>query len=193
VCGGIGALNERKNSNQSKNTESEQKANTNASRTPATPTPIPEYAYLKNEADELLSVKKEDTIYSQGDVKDYGELIMQLDLIPKDNKNYKKSVKLKKVLEDRRADVAAEVIVLGKKPEGVDLKLAFNNYLRNRLNDYDSSEYVNWTQVSKVYVKSEPFWQCSLKLRAKNAFGAYVLQDVKVYLRGDKVVLMEGL
>jgi hypothetical protein len=65
--------------------------------------------------------------------------------------------------------------------------------LRYVLNDYDSSEYVDYSPAIKVTVKGEPFWVSVLKLRAKNPYGGYILKDVRMYIRNKKVVLAEGL
>jgi hypothetical protein len=66
-------------------------------------------------------------------------------------------------------------------------------YLKNNLNDYDSSEFVEWSPVTKLEVKGEPFWVVRLKLGAKNAFGGYVLKNTFYFIRQNKVVNAEGL
>lgn len=66
-------------------------------------------------------------------------------------------------------------------------------YLRRNLNDYDSSEFVEWSPVTKLKVKGEPFWVVRLKLRAKNAFGGYILKDTFYFIRQNEVVAAEGL
>lgn len=67
------------------------------------------------------------------------------------------------------------------------------DYLRDNLNDYDSSEFVEWSPVAKLEVKGEPYWVVRLKLRAKNAFGGYVLKNTFYFIRQNKVVSAEGL
>jgi hypothetical protein len=44
-----------------------------------------------------------------------------------------------------------------------------------------------------VYIGKEPYWGVRLKLRAKNAFGAYILRDTYYFMRNNKVVKSEGL
>lgn len=66
-------------------------------------------------------------------------------------------------------------------------------YLKNNLNDYDSSEFVEWSPVAKLEVKGEPFWVVRLKLRAENAFDGYILKNAFYFIRQNKVVAAEGL
>jgi len=99
-------------------------------------------------------------------------------------------------LIDKSARIGAELLVLGPKPKNsewdgrVD---AVVKYLRRNLNDYDSSEFVEWSPVTKLKVKGEPFWVVRLKLRAKNAFGGYILKDTFYFIRQNEVVAAEGL
>jgi hypothetical protein len=99
-------------------------------------------------------------------------------------------------LIDKSARITAEILILGPKPKNsaydgrVD---AVVNYLRKNLNGYDSSEFVEWSPVTKMEVKGEPFWVVRLKLRAKNAFGAYLVKDTYYFIRKDKVVTAQGL
>lgn len=96
----------------------------------------------------------------------------------------------------KSARIGAELLVLGPKPKNsewdgrVD---AVVKYLRRNLNDYDSSEFVEWSPVTKLKVKGEPFWVVRLKLRAKNAFGGYILKDTFYFIRQNEVVAAEGL
>lgn len=71
--------------------------------------------------------------------------------------------------------------------------LAVKRYLRATLNDYESSEFVEWSPVSKVNIEGRLYWGVRLKLRAKNAFGAYVLRDTYYFIRFDEVVFSKGL
>ena len=86
--------------------------------------------------------------------------------------------------------------MLGQKPEnsGWNGKVAcVDRYLKTTLNDYDSSEYMEWSPVTKVELKGEPYWAVKLKLRAKNAFGAYIVKDVAFFIRQNEVVKAVGL
>lgn len=160
------------------------------SGTPA-PTVPPTFAELKTKANELLKFERNE--YSKEDLKQFDEVMQPLNAIPKEDKNYKEAQALNKKIIDKVAKIAAEVVVLGEKPSEIELKMAFNNYLRDRLNDYDSSEYLAWSPAEKVTVKGEPFWKSVLRLRAKNGFGAYIVRDVTFYLRNKKVVAADGL
>lgn len=157
----------------------------------AAPTPPPTFAELKEKGEKLLKFEKGE--YLKEDLTQFDEVMTPLRDIPKEDKNYKEAQKLHKKLIDKTAPIAAEIVVLGARPSEIELKIAFNHYLRSRLNDYDSSEYVNYTPAQKVYVKKEPFWVSILTLRAKNGFGAYMVKDVTMYIRNKEVVLVNGL
>ncbi len=159
--------------------------------TNAAPTPPPTFAELKQKGEQLLKFERSE--YEQSDLKQFDDVMIPLRDISKEDKNYKEAQRLNKKLIDKSAPIAAEILVLGERPSEIELKLAFNRYLRTRLNDYDSSEYVNYTTAQKIYVKKEPFWVSVLSLRAKNAFGGYILKDVKMYIRNKEVVLADGL
>lgn len=186
LFGGLGAI-------MDKTKDEEVKSSTPTPTTTATPTPTPKptFAELKKETEELLELEKEE--YKTEDLKPFDDLRKSLEEIPKNDKDYRNAKLLIDKLIKKSSTIGAEILVLGDKPSDSELKMAFNNYLRNRLNDYSSSEYVNFTSATKLYVEKEPFWYSVLRLRAKNAFGAYIITDVKVYLRKKEVVLMEGL
>jgi len=157
----------------------------------AAPTSPPTFAELKQKGEQLLKFQRDE--YQQSDFQQFDEVMIPLQAISKEDKNYKEAQRLNKKLIDKTAPMMAEMLVLGARPSEIELKLAFNHYLRTRLNDYDSSEYVDYTPAYKVYVKKEPFWVSILSLRAKNAFGGYILKDVKMYIRNKEVVLADGL
>ena len=86
--------------------------------------------------------------------------------------------------------------IIGKKPlqSSWDAEvLPVKRYLRTHLNDYDSSEFVEWSRVTKVTVDGQKYWGVRLKLRAKNAFGGYILRDTYYYMRHDEVKFATGL
>ena len=60
-----------------------------------------------------------------------------------------------------------------------------------KLNNKNSNSEV--ALKSKLKVKGEPFWVVRLKLRAKNAFGGYILKDTFYFIRQNEVVAAEGL
>jgi hypothetical protein len=155
------------------------------------PTPTVTFAELKTKYDPLL--KFERTEYASSDLGQFDEAMTSLREIPKESKDYKQAQILLKKLIDKSAAISAEILVLGEKPSDAELHTAFNRYLRPRLNDYSSSEYVNYTSARKVVIKGEPFWVSTLSLRAKNAFGGYILKNVTMYIRQKEVVLDDGL
>lgn len=116
--------------------------------------------------------------------------------IPKDSKDYRAGQALHKRLIDKSSIVAAERIVLGPKPKNSEWDGSVQpvkDYLKANLNDYDSSEFVEWSPVVKTYRGKEPYWVVRLKLRAKNAFGAYILRDTYYFIQMNQVVDTEGL
>lgn len=116
--------------------------------------------------------------------------------IPKEAKECKEAKPLLDKTAKRWARFAAEELVLGRKPEnsGWNGKVAcVDRYLKSTLNDYDSSEYLEWSPVTRVELKGEPYWAVKLKLRAKNAFGAFFVKDAAFFIRQNEVVRAVGL
>ena len=66
-------------------------------------------------------------------------------------------------------------------------------YLNDSLNDPYSMKLLNWSKLSIVYRRDQPFWYVTLRLRAKNGFGAYILREAGFYLRNNKVVFTDNL
>jgi len=197
LCGIIGNLN-NKNSNSKvaiKSDGSNSDANTQPVVAPSpTATPKPAFVELQQQGEALLELKKDE--YVRDDLKEFDAVMQPLREIPKEAKEYRQAQALNKKLIDKSARIGAELLVLGPKPKSsewdgrVD---AVVKYLRRNLNDYDSSEFVEWSPVTKLEVKGEPFWVVRLKLRAKNAFGGYILKDTYYFIRQNEVVAAEGL
>ncbi len=197
LCGIIGNLN-NKNSNSEvalKSDISNSAANTQPGAAPSpTATPKPTFVELQQRGEALLKLKKDE--YVQDDLKDFDAVLQPLREIPKEAKEYRQAQALNKKLIDKSARIGAELLVLGPKPKNrewdgrVD---AVVKYLRSNLNDYNSSEFVEWSPVTKLEVKGEPFWVVRLKLRAKNAFGGLILKDTYYFIRQNEVVAAEGL
>jgi len=169
-------------------------SNTNRSAATPTPepTPIPNFADLKKEAEKLLAEYKRDPdapIHEP--IKQTASALATIT----DAKNAKAATELKKKLDDADLKITTEVGILGAKPESYynGKVLEVDRYLSRVLNDYDSSEYVEWSPVIKVREKDGPYWAVRLKLRAKNAFGGYILRDTYYYIRGGQVVRSKGL
>lgn len=180
ICGiGDAEINKLKLSNVQ-----QQKALSN-SKTPL-PTPTPELT------DTQKLQKAKSIIESDADDKQIDEAVNLIKTIPKNAKEYKEGQKL----YNKAVYTITERAVIGAKPmsSGWDGGVsAVKSYLRETLNDYDSSEFLEWSDVAKVYVKKEPFWAVRLKIRAKNSFGGYVVKDAIFYIRQNQVVSSQGL
>ena len=193
IIGGIGTLIDKKKGLDSAQTNLANGSSTTPTPTP-TPTPVPSpqsFAELKSKGGELLKFERSE--YKDSDLSQFDEVLGPLRQIPKESKDHKQAQELIKKLIDKSSVIGAEIVVLGPKPSQDELYVAFNRYLRPRLNDYSSSEYVSYTPARKVTVKGEPFWVSVLRLRAKNAFGAYMVKEVTMYIRNKDVVLADGL
>jgi hypothetical protein len=171
-------------------------ASTQTNTAPAAPVPPapPTFAELKSKSGPLLSMERDE--YKQEDVKQFDDVMQPLREIPKDSKDYKESQVLLKKLIDKSAKVGAEMLVLGPKPENSAYDgsvRVVDKYLEKVLNDYHNSEYVEWSPVTKIYIGKEPYWGVRLKLRAKNAFGGYILRDTFYFMRNGQVVISKGL
>jgi hypothetical protein len=187
-CGIIGKLSGNKSQ---QNTSQPQ---TVASTPAPTAAPPLAFAEIKTKSERLLSISQEN--YETVNLDEFETVIKPLREMPKDSRDYKPAQALLKKLIDKSSVVAAERIVLGEKPaqSGWDGDvLPVKQYLRATLNDYDSSEFVEWSPVTKVYVGKEPYWGVRLKLRAKNGFGGLILRDTFYFIRNNKVVISKGL
>lgn len=161
----------------------------------AAPTPLADVDYpkLKLMAQNLISLSVSKTKeYKTEDLKEYDNVRALLKKIDKKNKNYNEAQILDKKVGAIAITIGAEIVVLGDKPKG-DGRTAVRQYLRQVLNDYNNSEFIQWTEPQKVYDGEEPYWAVGLRLRAKNGFGGVVLRDVVFLIRNDRVVRAEGL
>lgn len=70
---------------------------------------------------------------------------------------------------------------------------AVTRYLQDHLNDPYSMKLLKWSKVQKVTKYGASYWYVSLRMRAKNGFGAYILKDTGFYIRHNKVVFTENL
>lgn len=193
LCALIGSVNDKKKINSNNQTEVVQNTNQIAS-VPATPTPTPSFTDLKARTDSLMKFSKDE--YLKEDLKQFDDVMTPLNNIPKEDKNYKEAQKLHKKLIDKVAPIAAEIVILGPKPKNSEWDGSVQpvvDYLKANLNDYEDSEWLEWSPVTKIMVGKEPFWAVRLKLRARNAFGAKILKDVIFFIRNEKVVQTTGL
>ncbi len=193
-CGLIGAISDLK---KQQTRETVNLSSTfNESNVQLTPSPIatPTFVELKEKAKPLIALER--TQYDSYELNEFDNLIGPLRQIPKEAREYREAQLLVKKLIDKSAIIGAERIVLGEKPKNStwdgNVKPA-QDYLRQVLNDYRSSEYLGWTPVEKVYQGKEPYWRTTVRLRAKNAFGAYIVKDITFFIRNNQVVKVNGL
>lgn len=196
-CGLIGALTDKNKpaENQPAQLASNTNNQTNSNTvSPPVPPPAPTFAELKSKAETLLKFEKDE--YVQGDLKQFDDVMQPLRGIPKTAKEYKEAQALNKKLIDKSAYIAAEILVLGAKPKNSEWDGRVDpvvTYLKANLNDYEDSEWLEWSPVTKVKVGKEPYWAVRLKLRAKNAFGAKIVKDAVFFIRNNQVVKTSGL
>jgi hypothetical protein len=160
---------------------------------PLTPPP-PTITELRAKTNELLAFKRDE--YSKNDLNQFDEVMTPLRAIPKESKDYKEAQALNKKLIDKSSRIAAELLVLGPKPESSEYDGrvdAVVNYLKANMNDYDNSEWLEWSPVAKIDLKGEPYWAVRLKLRGTNAFGGKILKNVVFFIRNNQVVSTTGL
>ena len=105
-----------------------------------------------------------------------------LESIPKEDKESKQAQQILTSVRKRIAAFIAVRVVLGpdlKKSSWDGSVRCVDEYLRKTLNDYHDSE---WSPVTKLYVKKEPFWVVRLKIRVRNAFGAKIVKDAFFFI-----------
>lgn len=193
ICGVIGKLSDNSTKRRVANSNATSSTSPTVVASP-TATPKPTFAELQQRAEPLLRLDKEE--YVRDDLGAFDAVIGPLREIPKDAKEYAAAQALIKKLIDKSARITAEILVLGPKPKNSEWDGRVDpvvDYLKNNLNDYDSSEFVEWSPVTKLEIKGEPFWVVRLKLRAKNAFGGYVLKNTFYFIRQNRVISAEGL
>jgi Outer membrane efflux protein len=66
-------------------------------------------------------------------------------------------------------------------------------YLNDNLNDPYSMKLLKWSKLRIAYKYDQPFWYVTLRLRAKNGFGAYILREAGFYLKKNIVVFTDNL
>jgi hypothetical protein len=189
LCGVIGKLSENSAKRVAATPNDSNRSSPTVVTSP-TATPKPNFSELDQRAESPLRLDKEE--YVREDLRSFDALLGPLREIPKNAKEYPAA----QALIDKSSRIAAEILVLGPKPRNSEWDGRVDpvvEHLKNNLNDYDSSEFVEWSPVTKLEVKGEPFWVVRLKLRAKNAFGGYILKNTFYFIRQNRVVIAEGL
>ncbi|CAN5354836.1 hypothetical protein BH10ACI2_BH10ACI2_00250 [soil metagenome] len=152
------------------------------------------FTELKAQAKILLALRDEEL--HDADYTKYSGLATKFWDFPKDSKDSKEASDLSFKLLDLVRKINTEQATLGEKPakSNVDGSIVeVKDYLRANLNDYSSAEFVAWSPVTFVRIKGQPFWTVKVKLRAKNAFAAYLLRNTSYFIQRSTVVRAEGL
>jgi hypothetical protein len=187
--GGVGIINE------SSNDKAQVASQANfAPQTIQTATPLPTLAELKSETDRLLKLNIDD--YDFADLKPFDKQLDLLRAVPKESKDYAQAQAMFKKLIKKTAPVAAANALLGAKPESSTYDGRVEpvvRYLKATMNDYEDSEWIEWSPVFKLKRQGELFWAVRLKLRGKNAFGAKILKNMLFYIRNNEVVATQDL
>ena len=77
---------------------------------------------------------------------------------------------------------------IGQKPEQSEWDGSIDivkKWIKENANDPDSIKYESWSKVSPLNNNS---WFVAVKFRGKNAFGAYVLNEMRFEIRNGKIV-----
>lgn len=158
------------------------------------PTPTPTIKDLRSTIDEFEKVSFKE--YETVDMNSLNEIISRLENVPASAREYKESKSLLNRAVAKRSKVRRYLAELNVKPKvWADGSLEeVRDYLRYNLNDYNSSEFIGWSALELVVLDNdEPFWKIRLRLRAKNAFGGYIVRDTTYYLQNKIIVRSEGL
>jgi LysM repeat protein len=62
------------------------------------------------------------------------------------------------------------------------------NYFNETFHDPFSMRFVRWSPLSIAHFGANTYWSVTVKFRAKNTFGAYVLTEETYYIKNGKVV-----
>lgn len=84
----------------------------------------------------------------------------------------------------------SENAILGDKPvQSANGKVQIvMNWFQEYLHDPYSMKIVRWSKPEKENFAGEPYWVVRVRLRAKNSFGAYILNDYTFFIRRNKIV-----
>lgn len=192
LCGIFASLTDKNSKNEValKSNNSNANATSNSSPTPA-PTPTP-FSEIKKNADALSASYKKDS--ESVSAEECAALVTSLLTIPKDSKDYATAQTLRKSLNAIQAEIF--INSPGPRPENSAWDGSVRpaeDYLKQALNDYKSSEYLGWTETRKIKQGKKVYWETTVRLRAKNAFGAYIVRDLTFWIQHNQVVKVKGL
>lgn len=148
-------------------------------------TPIPTPTVQLTASEQLASAKK--ILKGEYRKEAQEQAIRLLNAIPKNAKEHREA----QLLLKRSAEQYLREEMAGPKPVTTPWNgtvLCVDRLLRETLNDYESAEYLQWSELTKVKSNGITYWQVSLKLRAKNAFGAKIINVKTFLIQHDQVV-----
>jgi|GEM_PF-6827358 tetratricopeptide (TPR) repeat protein len=96
-------------------------------------------------------------------------------------------------LEESLAEKKEIIAQIGPKPQNSlwDGSVAcVKDYLNKVLLDPYSVKYEEWSAVTLITYQGQDFWAVRVKYRAKNAFGAYILEEKVALMRNNQVVAL---
>lgn len=67
------------------------------------------------------------------------------------------------------------------------------NFISTYFHDPYTVRFARWSKVEPKLYKNNLYWSVTVKLRAKNILGAYVLSESTYYIKSNKVVAVENL
>lgn len=151
----------------------------------ATALPTPTATQALTAAEKLIEAKR---ITSYGYIKEeYEKAFALLKDIPATAKEYREAQKqIEKLSATYFREEAAGPAPKTSAWNGVPY--CIDRYLKQTLSDYDSAEYMGATVPRKVVDKKGTYWEVSVKLRAKNAFGAKIITTKTFYIQNEQVV-----
>jgi hypothetical protein len=180
------------NTSATANTANAAAVNAAATTVPsASPTPK-SFAELKKEAEDTVARYKKNPDSVSGPAA--GAIATDLMAVPAESKDYATAQALRKRLIAIQGEIAANDP--GPKPVNSAWDGSVRpaeNYLKQALNDYSSSEYLGWTVCTKVRKGKKVYWETTVRLKAKNAFGAYIVKNVTFWIQDNQVVEVKGL
>jgi len=102
------------------------------------------------------------------------------------------TAKLEAQKAERNALYARIEAHAGKEPDNTSARVLVRVQLEKRLHDPQSVKYDSWSEVQYAeYSDGKYAWCITVNYRAKNAFGAYVRNTNKGYIRNERLISLE--
>lgn len=151
------------------------------------PTPTPTFDELEAQVDSYRAIALDK--YVETDPHSITPTIEELRKIPTGAKNHKEAQRLIQLASETKSQIEQVHQIRDSMPKVLadGSLMEVRDYLRSTMNDYDSSEFMGWTPLTILFRDGRPYWVIRLKMRAKNAFGAYVIDDSIYFIRNGTV------